>query len=478
MLLNNATLASLPAQVATPAYDRTQVTCGIVHLGLGAFHRAHQAYYTDQVLADDLTWGIIGAGVISREMQEALTPQEGLYTLAQSSIDGEALRVIGSVIEVLGGTEDAEKLLAKMAHMSTRIVSITVTEKGYFLDPATGALRVDAAPIAADLQTPEAPKTVPGLIVAALRARWQNQQTPFTVMSCDNLANNGVLVKRAVLAYASLIDKDLAAWIEKEVAFPCTMVDRITPATTDADRARISEKIGLQDHWPVVTEQFSQWVIEEHFTQGRPAWEKGGAIFSTDIESWEMMKLRCLNGAHSTLSYMGQMLGCQTVAEAMSNSTISSYIDSLWQEIIPTFKAPDGADPQAYVKLLKTRFQNPSLRHLTAQIAMDGSQKLPLRLLAPLRYWLEQNKTAPFIEGALAAWMLYVTKTVKQGGAEALKDPMAAQIAQCVNKASADSACVVSALMSLTAIFGDLKDDAALRERIVQQADKLQKLAN
>ena len=272
MRISEKTLSQLPASVSKPTYDRSKVVGSIVHLGIGAFHRAHQAMFTDAALAatGDLSWGLVGAGVISADMKDALMPQDGLYALAEMGADSEKVKVIGSIIDVFGGAEDAEKLLAKMSDVSTRIVSITVTEKGYYLDLATGKLQINAPAIAADLASPATPKTILGLIVQALKARKAKGIKPFTVMSCDNLPNNGKLAKAAVLAFAREADADLASWIEANVCFPCTMVDRITPATTDADRAHVNSVIGMEDAWPVVTEQFYQWVIEDQFTMGRP----------------------------------------------------------------------------------------------------------------------------------------------------------------------------------------------------------------
>lgn len=468
MQLSTATLAQLPANVARPAYDRSQVTGAIVHLGIGAFHRAHQAMFTDAVLASgDLAWGIVGAGVISADMQRALEPQDCLYTLAEMGADSERLRVIGSIVGVFGGAEDAGKLLAKMSDVSTRIVSITVTEKGYYLDLATGKLLMQAPAIAADLANPAQPKTILGLIVQALKNRKVAGIPPFTVMSCDNLPQNGKLAQAAVLAFAREVEPVLADWIEAEVRFPCTMVDRITPATTDADRARVNGLIGMDDAWPVVTEEFCQWVIEDQFTMGRPDWTVAGAIFSDELESWEDMKLRCLNGAHSTLSYLGQLTGRETVADAMQLPLITNILDPLWVEIRAVLKAPKGVNSAEYVESLKRRFRNPSLKHRTAQIASDGSQKLPQRLLAPLRDRLAKDLPAPAIATAIAAWMLYVVKVAHEGAA--LNDPLAAEILERA-KRSTEAEAIVDQLLGISKIFGtDLPKHAGFRAAVIEK---------
>ena len=462
MRISEKTLSQLPASVAKPGYDRSKVVGSIVHLGIGAFHRAHQAMFTDAALTatGDLSWGLVGAGVISADMKNALMPQDGLYALAEMGAGSEKVKVIGSIIDVFGGAEDAEKLLAKMSDISTRIVSITVTEKGYYLDLATGKLQINAPAIAADLASPTTPKTILGLIVQALKTRKAKGIPPFTVMSCDNLPNNGKLAKAAVLAFANAVDAALASWIEANVCFPCTMVDRITPATTDADRAHVNGVIGMEDAWPVVTEQFYQWVIEDQFTMGRPEWDKVGAIFSDEIECWENMKLRCLNGSHSTLSYMGQLTGRETVADAMGLPLITYQLDKLWSEISEVLHAPKGVNPADYIESLKLRFRNPALKHRTAQIACDGSQKLPQRLLAPLRDRIAKGLASPAIATAVAAWMHFVVKTAYTPGA-VLSDPLAAEILVQA-KMSTDAASIVRNLLAIKVIFGaDLPENAA-----------------
>ncbi len=463
MRLNENSLQNLPAGMQKPAYDRSKVAAAIVHLGIGAFHRAHQAMFTDAVLAaGDLAWGIVGAGVISDDMKKALLPQDCLYTLAEMGADGEKIKVVGSIVDVLGGPEDADKLLAKMSDPSTRIVSITVTEKGYCLDVATGKLLLQAPAIAADLKSPTTPKSVHGLIVQALKNRKAAGIAPFTVLSCDNLPNNGKLAKAAVLAYARQLDPAFAAWIEAEVRFPSTMVDRITPATTDADRAHVNAQTGLEDAWPVVTEEFVQWIIEDEFPLGRPDWDTVGAVFSDEIERWENMKLRCLNGSHSTLAYLGQLTGRETVAEAMGLPLITDVLDPLWVEIREVLHAPKGVDTAAYVASLKQRFRNPALKHKTAQIASDGSQKLPQRLLAPLRERIAKGLASPAIATAVAAWMHFAVKTAHTPDG-ALNDPMSAEILAQAKKSAAASE-IVDNLLALEKIFGaDLPADAAFR---------------
>ncbi|MDR1708948.1 MAG: mannitol dehydrogenase family protein [Candidatus Accumulibacter sp.] len=470
MRLCEKALSGLPAAIRRPAYDRSRASASIVHLGLGAFHRAHQALMTEAVLAaGDLSWGIVGAGMQSNAMRDALKPQDCLYSVTELGADFERVSVVGAILDALGGADEAEKvrLLSRMSDAATRIVSITVTEKGYFLDMASGRLLLQSPAVAADLANAAAPRTILGLIVRALANRRASGVKPFTVLSCDNLPNNGKLAKAAVLAFAREIDADLAAWIEGEVCFPCTMVDRITPATQDSDRARANARLGVEDAWPVVTEQFAQWVIEDKFSLGRPDWTLGGAVFSDEIERWESMKLRCLNGSHSTLSYLGQLTGRETVADAMGLPLITDLLDALWLEIREVLQAPKGVDTADYVEQLKRRFRNPALKHRTAQIASDGSQKLPPRLLAPLRERIAKGLPSPAIATAVAAWMHYAARTARRG--ETLADPMAGEILAQAGK-SRDAAAIVDNLLGIREIFDkDLPANPAFRAALLEK---------
>jgi len=451
--LSERSLAHLPAAVARPAYDRRALRSGIVHLGVGAFHRAHQAVYTDDALAEGPPdWGILGASLRSPATYEALAPQDGLYTLAVRDADGTRLRVIGALGAMLPLPQARTTLLGAMAAPDTRIVGLTVTEKGYHLDPATRELDLVAPAITADLAAPGAPATIYGLIVEALRRRRAAGLVPFTVLTSDNLPDNGAVLRRATVAFAAALDPELARWIADAVAFPSSMVDRITPATTAADRAAVETALGLVDAWPVVTEAFSQWVIEDHFPLGRPAWEAGGAVFSSDIAAWERMKLRMLNGAHSALAYLGQLKGLETVDAAVADAEVAALVEGLWRETAETFTAP--SDPRDYARALMARFSNPALGHRTAQIAMDGSQKLPVRLLEPLRDRLAKGAPCKHLTAAIAAWMAYAVRQVRTGGTTALDDPLAAVIAQRIEGADATPAGLVAALLSIEAIFG------------------------
>lgn len=461
--LNQKNLGQLPQAVQRPLYDRTKLECSIVHLGIGSFHRAHEAVYTEAVLAaGDLAWGITGAGVVSHAMKDALAPQDGLYTLVQMGKDSCRFSVIGSIVEVLGGPEDAGELLARMSDRRTRIVSLTVTEKGYFLDLTTGELLLQAPEIVADLRFPETPKTAIGLIAAALGKRRRAGIPPFTVLSCDNLPNNGTCARTAVVSFARQFDAALAAWIENEVCFPCTMVDGITPATTHEDRAFVQANLGMEDAWPVVREPFYFWVIEDDFSMGRPDWTLGGVVFAEDIESWERLKLYCLNGAHSTLAFLGLLSGCVTVADAMRSRTITDVLEQYWEEVQEVLQSPRELDAADYIDAIRERFRNPSIKYLTEQVASDSSQKIPQRLLAPLRQRLAKGLSSPAILTAIAAWMHYVVIIARTPG-KRLNDPLAAEIVRQARRGTlADD--VIDNFLSLGSIFGtDLTGDPRFR---------------
>lgn len=476
--LSAATLATLPASVARPAYDRAAVSQGIVHLGIGAFHRAHQAVSTDAVLAaGDRRWGIVGASLRSPETRDALAPQDGLYTLAVRDGAGERLQVIGSVVGLVVAPEDPAALVALMARPSTRIVSLTVTEKGYCHNPATGELDEAHPDIRHDLAHPEALRSAVGLIVEALAQRRQAGVPPFTVLCCDNLPANGRTVRRVLCRYAELRDPDLGRFLEGELRCPSTMVDRIVPATTDSDRQAISVAIGCEDAWPIATEPFSQWVIEDDFALGRPAWERAGATFVQDVGAYEVMKLRLLNGSHSTLAYLGCLAGHETVSAAMAAPGFSGLIEAMMtEEVSPTLPPLPGLDLAAYRASLLERFRNPALHHRTGQIAMDGSQKLPQRLLGTIRDRLAAGRPFERLALGVAAWMRYATGLDERGRPIDVRDPLAGDLARAGRGlGSADD--IAAAFFGIEAVFGtDLPRQERVRAAVVRQLGRL--LAN
>ena len=467
--LANASLHRLASAVHRPAYDRSAVATGIVHLGLGAFTRAHQAVYTDDVLATgDRRWGMLGASLRSPATRDALGPQDGLYALAVRDAGGERQRVIGALTGQLVAPEDPRALINAMAAPSVHIVSLTVTEKGYCHDPATATLREDHPDILHDLTHPYAPRSAPGLILAALAKRRAAGLAPFTALSCDNLPANGRTLRRVLLRLAELSDPELARYLADHLATPSSMVDRIVPATTDDDRARISATLGATDAWPVVTEPFSQWVVEDQFPLGRPDWAAAGAQFTDDVGPWEAMKLRLLNGAHSSLAYLGYLAGCETVADAMARPEIAAFIARLMHdEVTPVLTTPKGADVEAYQRALLERFRNPALRHRTWQIAMDGSQKLPQRLLGTIRERLARGLPIPHLALGVAAWMRYVTGTDEAGRPIDVRDPLEGELRQRSNAAGPVAERLAPALLGIESIFGtDLPADLRFTEPV------------
>ncbi|MBA1157543.1 mannitol dehydrogenase family protein [Microvirga mediterraneensis] len=473
--LNEDSLADLPDGIRHPAYDRRTVTTGIVHLGIGAFHRAHQAVYTDDVLAFDPRWGIVAASLRSPDTFDALAPQDGLYTLSVRSQGGETLRIIGSIGRVIVAPRATDDLLDAMADPRTRIVTLTVTEKGYCHDPATGTLNEAHPDIVHDLAYLRTPRSAPGFIVEALRRRRRAGIPPFTVLTCDNLPSNGRTVKRVLTRFAELVDPDLGRFVEKEVSCPSTMVDRIVPATSDQDRQRIGEALHVEDAWPVVTEPFTQWVIEDRFSQGRPAWEKAGAEFVADVEPYEHMKLRLLNGSHSTLAYLGYLAGYETVADTMADPAFVRLVEGLMdEEVTPTLHMPPGADLASYKRALIERFKNPALKHRTWQIAMDGSQKLPQRLLGTVRDRLRDGAPVARLTLGVAAWMRYVTGIDEKGAAIDVRDPLAARLRELADRAGGSAESLANALFGIREIFGDdLPNDPRFTQPVTAHLTRL-----
>jgi fructuronate reductase len=430
-----------------PGYDRTALRTGIVHLGLGAFVRAHMATYTDDLLAiEPGDWGIAGVSLMRPDQRDRLAPQGGLYTTLQRDGSGVTARIVGCLRETLVAPENPAGLLAALSHPACRIVSLTVTEKGYCHDPATGRLEPDHPDIRHDLEHPAAPRSAIGLIVAALQHRHAAGLAPFTVLCCDNLPHNGHLVAGLARDFAALRDGALAGWIETNCAFPVTMVDRIVPAATEADIAAAAQATGLSDAAPVSHEPFRQWVIEDRFTDdARPAWNKVGAQFVTDVAPYEHMKLRLLNGAHSALAYLGFLAGHETIADTIADDVFRRYVTALWrEEIIPVVPSPPGTDLHGYAMDLLARFANPAIRHRTWQIAMDGSQKLPQRLLSTIRERLALGLPFSHLALAVAAWVRYVGGTDEAGRPIDVRDPLAATL----------QAATVAGVLNTQAVFG------------------------
>jgi fructuronate reductase len=445
-------------------YNRSIVTPGIVHLGVGAFCRSHIAVYVDDLLVTDPSWGIIGASLRKSDTRNALAPQDFLYTLVVRSGTSTTMRVIGSLLNVIDATTQRDELLAAMTDPSIRIVSLTVTEKGYCHDPATGEIDPRHPDIVHDVAYPETPVSAAGLIVRALELRWENEAAPFTVLCCDNLPANGETTARIITGFAALRDRSLTQRIASEVSFPTTMVDRIVPSTTMEDRQSVLEEMRLWDAWPVVTEPFTQWVIEDRFQLGRPRFESVGAQLVADVRPFELMKLRMLNGSHSTLAYLGYLAGYEFVSDAIADPAFHALISDLMTDEVVITLPKNVGDPYAYRDALLDRFANPALKHRTSQIAMDGSQKLPQRLLGTIRDRLASGLPATRASLGVAAWMRYVTGVDDRGRQIDVRDPLAKRLRAISDQAGGVAANLVSGLLEVREVFGeDLRQNEVFR---------------
>ena len=454
--LSLSTLSQLPPSVARPAYDPRRIGIGIIHLGVGAFHRAHQAEVVDAVLADDPQWGICGVSLKSPTSKNLLVPQDGLYAILQKSAAGTNARVIGSMRESMFLGDDRAALMARFVDPAVRIVTLTVTEKGYCHDPATGKLNLAHPEIVHDLDHRDAPISAPGLLVAALSARRDAKAGPITILCCDNLPHNGRIVESIVLALAHEWAPALGEWIADNVTFPCTMVDRIVPATTIRDIEEASTLLGVRDEAPVVCEPYFQWVMEDRFAGGRPRWEAAGVQFADDVAPFETMKLRFLNGSHSTLAYLGYLAGHEYIWQASSDPDLGHLIERLMeQEIKPTVPPPPGIDLDAYRNQLLQRFRNPVLPHRTQQIAMDGSQKLPQRLLNTVRERLAKDASIAHLALAIAGWIRYASGKDEQGNVINVSDPLVKQFQQITTAAGGDPVRLAMGFLDLTSVFGE-----------------------
>ncbi|SFK93699.1 fructuronate reductase [Loktanella salsilacus] len=424
---------------------------GIVHLGLGAFFRAFGCVYVaDAMQAAGGDWGIVGVSLRSPDTRDALKPQDWAYTSVTLTPDGPQTRVIDVLNDVLVAPEDPQAVLDAMCDPGVRIVSLTVTEKGYCHNPATGALNMGHPDILYDL-THNLPRSAPGYLVRALQQRHAAGIAPFTVLTCDNLPHNGALVRGVVLDMARRIDPALADWIAENGRFPATMVDRITPATTDEDIKTVETLTGLHDAAPVMHEPFRQWAVQDDFVNGdRPDLAAAGAQLVDDVAAFEDMKLRMLNGTHSALAYLGYLAGHETISDTVADPAFAAYVRHCWEEIMPAVAAPPGVDLTDYADALFDRYANPAIRHRTWQIAMDGSQKLPQRLLGTLRANLDAGRDSPALCLAVAGWMRYVAGKDEAGQPIDVRDPLA----DLMRDTATDSATgTVAALLSLDQIF-------------------------
>jgi fructuronate reductase len=479
--LSLATLPSAGPEAIRPLVDPRGLRIGLMHFGIGAFHRAHQAVFTEIAAAATGSdqWGIAASTQRSATVRDQLAPQDGLYTVLDRGQEGTSLRIIGSIREVLDGGGDPDGVVARIVDPAVQVITLTVTEKGYRRS-STGALDVTDPLVAADLAGAP-PRTAVGQLVRGLLARSLGSGAPVTVLSCDNLVGNGFvlggLVREFIERLPAVEQGPLLDWLASSVSFPSSMVDRIVPATTAEDRAEVLARLQLEDQGTVVAEPFRQWVIEDDFAAARPAWELAGAVLTADVAPWETAKLRLLNGTHSALAYLGGLRGYRTIAEAIGDPELATVAESLMkQDVIPTLVAPPGLDLEVYAASVLERFANPALRHTTAQVAMDGSQKLPLRLLGTVRERLAAGAVPHWATLAVAGWMVYVATRRDRNGQElTLNDPLAAELMEAVGSAGSPAS-IVDRLLALPGIFaGDLVDHREWREELVSAVAGLQK---
>lgn len=472
MRLSNQTLSQLPKEVVVPTYDRSKIKTKIVHLGFGAFHRAHQAIYADILAAQyDSDWGYCEVNLIGGEAQiQDLKQQDCLFSVCEMSYDNWNTRVVGIAKEALHADVDGiQKVLDVMTRPEIAIVSITVTEKGYCYLPSTSSIDTNNPLIIHDVTNPHTPKSVPGVIVEALRLRKEQGLKPFTVMSCDNMPENGHVTRNVVLALAKQRDESLAQWIKDNVTFPSTMVDRIVPAATPETMAKIKKQLGgIDDPAGIAGEPFRQWVIEDNFVAGRPEWQKAGAELVNDVLPYEEMKLRMLNGSHSFFAYLGYLAGYMHIDECMQDPNYVKAARHLMLNEQATTLQVKNVDLSAYADSLLDRYRNTGLKHRTWQIAMDGTLKLPQRMLDSVRYHLANGAPFDCLALGVAAWMRYVSGVDDSGNVIEVCDPAAEKLKELVLNSS-DNQDRVNALLSLKHVFGeDLPQNPLFIEQVTK----------
>jgi mannitol 2-dehydrogenase len=471
--LSNATLDQL--QVPGPAYDRSQVSTGIVHFGVGGFHRAHQAMYLDHLMdaGEALDWGICGVGVMpfDLKMREAMIDSDCLYTLVlKDPSGGWDPEIIGSIVEYLYAPDDPEAVIEKMADKATRIVSLTVTEGGYNFHPVTGRFDAENPAVQADLAAGAVPATTFGLITEALVRRRERGMAPFTIMSCDNIQGNGHVAQEVFTAFARLRDPELGDWVEAEVRFPNSMVDRITPGTTDEDRAQIAERFGVEDPWPVVCEPFTQWALEDKFSLGRPAFEKVGVQVVPDVEPYELMKLRLLNASHQALCYFGYLAGYRLVHEVAQDPLFAGFLlDYMNREATPTLSPVPGIDLDDYKRQLIERFSNDAVRDTVARLCAESSDRIPKWLLPVIRENLAAGREVTLSAAVIASWARYAEAVDEDGEPIKVVDRMADQLTAIASTQRSDPL----AFVANRELFGDLVDQPAFTEPYLAALDSL-----
>ncbi len=459
--LSIAALGRLPAGVAAPKYQRSDLRAGIVHIGVGNFHRAHQAVYLDDLFnaGHDHDWALVGAGVREPDvdMRAKLEAQDWLTTVVEQEAGASTVRVTGAMIGFVPPF-DVEAMLSRLASPEIRIVSLTVTEGGYYISPATQRFDPAHPDIAYDAAHEEAPKTAFGLIAAGLKRRRAAGLAPFTVMSCDNIPGNGHVTENAVAGLAELSDPELAQWIRANVAFPNSMVDRITPATTDRERAILRDSYGVEDAWPVFCEAFRQWVVEDKFPAGRPGLEKAGVTFTADVAPYELMKIRILNGGHAAIAYPAGLLDIHFVHEAMEDGQIATFLETLEKrEILPVVPPPPGVDLEAYRRKVAERFANPKIGDTISRLCLDGSNRQPKFILPTVRDRIAGGASVAGLALVSALWCRYCYGESESGKVIPPNDPSWDRLQAAARPARSDP----RAFLAMRDIFGVLADHPA-----------------
>jgi mannitol 2-dehydrogenase len=455
--LTEAALGELPSAVSVPEYDRDALRPGVVHIGVGGFHRAHQAVYFDEIARRGLStdWGLTGVGLHRPQMGEVMRAQDCLYMVVARGSHGVTARVVAVMGRYLFGPEEREAVLEALSAEETKLVTLTITGNGYLLTPE-GEFSVDDPLVAGELEDPGRPGTVFGYLAEALERRRQAGLPPFTVLSCDNIPSNGTAARTMVVEFARLRDPGLAQWIEEHVAFPNSMVDRITPETTPEERDRVVRSFGVDDQWPVITEPFSQWVIEDAFCNGRPPLDQVGAQFVADVAPYELTKKRLLNASHCALGYLGYLAGYRTTAEVMADPAFAAYISALVDEVTPLLPRVEGIDLGEYKESLMERLANPEMADQLARLCRRGSTKVPSYLLPSIKETLEAGRPAPMLTLAVAGWFRYLQGHDYAGEPIPVEGPRSDELVELARQEGADP----RPLLSVRDVFDRLADDA------------------
>jgi mannitol 2-dehydrogenase len=477
--LNQASLSRLPGNVRVPQYDRHQLTNGIVHIGVGGFHRAHQAVYLDRYFHQtrDRRWGICGVGLMEQDqrLRDAFQAQDCLYTLVERDPAGDSAQIIGSINQYLFAPDNRQAVIEALAAPECRIVTLTITEAGYYYLEGSGNFDVDHPTIQHDLHHPEEPIGTFGFLSAALERRRKQGLPPFTVLSCDNLQGNGTITRNMLSAFAELRDPALGRWVFENVAFPNSMVDRITPVTTELDRRMVTEQFGIDDASPVVAESFIQWVIEDSFCAGRPDWEMVGVQMTSDVHAYELIKIRLLNASHVLIGYLGLLAGYDYVHEVMADPVFRQAVINLMEEVTSVLQPVPGIDLSDYKKTLIERFANPKIQDQLPRLCLNGSAKLPKFILGSLRDQLRRGGKIEYLSLAVAAWCRYLNGQDDQGGAIAINDPLADLLKQQTRIGGLDP----RPLLSVSEIFGeDLPQEPRFVEAVTDALEKLYKIGS